>query len=54
MMDKPGYNNKLFVRADLINDTWDCSNRAVKYYWEKKDNEAKKPFYEVTITTVQK
>lgn len=37
------------IRDGRINDTWDCSNRPVKFYWEKEDREVRKPFYEVTI-----
>ena len=42
-------NHMTCIKDGRINDTWDCSNRPVKFYWEKEDREVRKSFYEVTI-----
>lgn len=41
------------ITGGQINDSWDCSNRKVKLYWERKDTETRKPFYRVEIHPVE-
>lgn len=54
---KPGFlylvatsNHMTCIKDGKINDTWDCSNRPVKHYWQKRNSDTRTKFYSVIIT----